>query len=149
MTIFCLSIAVVGTPNWVPPGGLTIALFCLWTFCYASSCAPIGYVYLAEIATPRLRAKTAGFAAACTACFGIFTNFVTPILLSVQKAGWSYKTGMSSFLVPALTCRLPVLWIWCCRLDRHVLHRSGSSGERCLPHIRSYAELLGAKLRGD
>lgn len=93
MTVFCLSIAVVGTPNWVPPGGLTIALFCLWTFCYSSSCAPIGYVYLAEIATPRLRAKTAGFAAACTACFGIFTNFVTPILLSVQKAGWSYKTG--------------------------------------------------------
>jgi MFS family permease len=129
MTIFCLSIAVVGTPNWVPPGGLTIALFCLWTFCYASSCAPIGYVYLAEIATPRLRAKTAGFAAACTACFGIFTNFVTPILLSVQKAGWSYKTGMSASFVFVLTSRLPVLWIRCCRLDRHVLHRSRSSSK--------------------
>lgn len=67
MVVFCLAIAAVGTPAWVPPGGLTIALFCLWTWCYSSSCAPIGYVYLAEIATPRLRAKTAGFAAACTA----------------------------------------------------------------------------------
>jgi len=124
MTVFCLSIAVVGTPNWVPPGGLTIALFCLWTFCYASSCAPIGYVYLAEIATPRLRAKTAGFAAACTACFGIFTNFVTPILLSVQKAGWSYKTGMSSSFISVLTNRLSVLWIRCRRVDCHVFHRA-------------------------
>lgn len=70
MVIFCLAIAAVGTPQWTPPGGLTIALFCLWTACYSSSCAPIGYVYLAEISTPRLRAKTAGFAAACTACFG-------------------------------------------------------------------------------
>jgi len=71
MVIFCLAIAAVGTnPHWQPPGGLTIALFCLWTACYSSSTAPIGYVYLAEIATPRLRAKTAGFCAACTACFG-------------------------------------------------------------------------------
>ena len=70
MVVFVLAIAAVGTPAWTPPGALTIALFCLWTWCYSSSCAPIGYVYLAEIATPRLRAKTAGFAAACTAVFG-------------------------------------------------------------------------------
>jgi len=75
MVIFCLAIAAVGTnPHWQPPGGLTIALFCLWTACYSSSTAPIGYVYLAEIATPRLRAKTAGFCAACTACFGWVQN---------------------------------------------------------------------------
>jgi len=127
MTVFCLSIAVVGTPNWVPPGGLTIALFCLWTFCYSSSCAPIGYVYLAEIATPRLRAKTAGFAAACTACFGIFTNFVTPILLSVQKAGWSYKTGKSGFSGQILTSRLSLLRLRSSWVDCHVLYRAGSS----------------------
>jgi MFS family permease len=70
MTIMCLAIAIVGTPKWTPPGGLVVAFFCMWTWCYSSSCAPIGYVYLAEIATPRLRAKTAGFAASITACFG-------------------------------------------------------------------------------
>lgn len=70
MTVMCLAIAVVGTPNWTPPGGLVVAFFCMWTWCYSSSCAPIGYVYLAEISTPRLRAKTAGFAASITACFG-------------------------------------------------------------------------------
>lgn len=74
MVFFCLAIAAVGTPAWTPPGALTIALFCLWTWFYSSSCAPIGYVYLAEIATPRLRAKTAGFAAACTAVFGSFSH---------------------------------------------------------------------------
>jgi SP family general alpha glucoside:H+ symporter-like MFS transporter len=145
MTVFCLSIAAVGTPNWVPPGGLTIALFCLWTFCYASSCALIGYVYLAEIATPRLRAKTAGFAAACTACFGIFTNFVTPILLSVQKAGWSYKTGESTSLSPReprLTTRIPLFRLRGCRLDCHVLYGSRSSGQSSWLQHQASAHLL-------
>jgi len=98
MILMCAAIAGVGTaPNYVPPGGLVVALFCIWTWSYASSCAPIGYCYIAEIATPRLRAKTAGFASSLTAAFGIFTNFVTPILLSSQEAGWSYKTGYLFF----------------------------------------------------
>lgn len=89
MTIACLVLGVLGTiPDWVPPGGLVIFLFCLWTWSYSSSCAPIGYVYLAEISTPRLRAKTAGFAAACTAAVGVVTNFCSPLMI----AGWSYKT---------------------------------------------------------
>jgi MFS family permease len=71
MMLMNLAIAIVGTiPNWQIPGGLVVALFCIWTWSYSSSCAPIGYCYLAEISTPRLRAKTAGFAAACTACVG-------------------------------------------------------------------------------
>ena len=94
MGLMCLAIAIVGSiPNYTPAGGLVVALFCIWTFSYSSSMAPLGYVCVAEMATPRLRAKTAGFASALTAMFGVFTNFVTPILLSAQEAGWLYKTG--------------------------------------------------------
>jgi SP family general alpha glucoside:H+ symporter-like MFS transporter len=89
MTLGCLAIAIIGSvPHYTPPGGLVVAFFCLWTFSYSSSCAPIGYVYLAEISTPRLRAKTAGFAAACTALVGVVTNFCSPLLI----ASITYKT---------------------------------------------------------
>jgi hypothetical protein len=89
MTLGVLAIAIIGSiPGWTPPGGLVVTFFVLWTFSYSSSCAPIGYVYLAEISTPRLRAKTAGFAAACTAVVGIVTNFCSPLLI----ASITYKT---------------------------------------------------------
>ena len=94
MGLMCLAIAIIGSfPNKTPNGPAVVALFCIWTFSYASSMAPLGYVCVAEMATPRLRAKTAGFASACTALFGVFTNFVTPILLDPLRAGWVYKTG--------------------------------------------------------
>ena len=79
MMIMNLAIAIIGSvPGYTPNAGLVITFFCLWVWSYSSSCAPIGYCYLAEISTPRLRAKTAGFAASMTCLFGVSSSGPDP-----------------------------------------------------------------------
>jgi hypothetical protein len=50
---------------------------------------------VAETATPRLRAKTAGIAASGTCLFGLIFNYTVPIMLSPQQANWGIKIGRS------------------------------------------------------
>jgi hypothetical protein len=52
-----------------------------------------GWTYVAETATPRLRAKTAGIAASGTCLFGLIFNYTVPIMLSPQQADWGIKIG--------------------------------------------------------
>jgi hypothetical protein len=55
---------------------------------------------VAETSTPRLRAKTAGTAAAGTAAVGLVFNYTVPIMLDVNGANWGNKIG---FLWAGLT----------------------------------------------
>lgn len=107
------------------PGAALVALTCIWTAAYALSAGPLGehlvfrvsspsnerleadndapcfrpkcsgWSYVAETASPRLRAKTAGIAASGTCIFGLIFNYTVPIMLSPQQANWGIKIGQS------------------------------------------------------
>ncbi|GFZ52068.1 hypothetical protein JCM24511_09840 [Saitozyma sp. JCM 24511] len=70
-----------------------VALACIWVAAYSMSAGPLGWAYVADTATPVLRAKTTSFAAALTCCFGLIFNYTTPIMLSPQQANWGIEIG--------------------------------------------------------
>jgi len=56
----------IGGIGFAPPasatGAILITLCSLWVFVYALSLAPIGWISIVEVSSPRLRAKTVGVA---------------------------------------------------------------------------------------
>lgn len=95
-------------------GSALVALCAIWVAAYAVSAGPLGefcllllgyrlisgWTFVAEASTPRLRAKTAGTAAAGTAAVGLIFNYTVPIMLDVNGANWGNKIG---FLWAGLT----------------------------------------------
>jgi hypothetical protein len=57
-----LGIAGVVNPTSTASQNAALAMICLWVITYALSAAPIGFIVASELATPRLRALTTGFA---------------------------------------------------------------------------------------
>ncbi|WVQ68182.1 uncharacterized protein L199_006388 [Kwoniella botswanensis] len=92
------------------PGGALVFLTCLWTASYAMSVGSIGWAYVADTASPRLRAKTAGMAAAGTAMFGLIFQYTVPIMLSAQQANWGLKIGF--FFGPLAALGLVVIYFF-------------------------------------
>ncbi|CAK7235466.1 high affinity glucose transporter [Sporothrix bragantina] len=70
-----------------------VALSCIWVAAYAMGPAPMGYAFLADTATPVLRAKTTGIASAFTGLFALIFNYSTPLMISTQGAGWGIRVG--------------------------------------------------------
>ena len=60
-----------------------------------------GWTFVGEASTPRLRAKTAGFAAGGTAAFGLLFNYTTPLMLANPGANWGLQIG---YFWCGLTC---------------------------------------------
>ncbi|WVW85797.1 hypothetical protein I302_107835 [Kwoniella bestiolae CBS 10118] len=92
MASCCFSTAGIGFMEKLP-GAALVFLTCLWTASYALSVGSVGWAYVADTASPRLRAKTAGMAAAGTAMFGLIFQYTVPIMLSPQQANWGLKIG--------------------------------------------------------
>lgn len=66
----------------------------------------LGWSYVAETGSPRLRAKTAGFSAAGGVCFGLIFSTTVPYMINEKYAGWSLKTCFfvsASPKIPLLT----------------------------------------------
>lgn len=62
-----------------------------------------GWTFVAETSTPRLRAKTTGFAAGGTAAFGLLFNYTTPIMLANPGANWGLNIGYFWFGLTVLS----------------------------------------------
>ncbi|KAF0320270.1 MFS hexose transporter [Colletotrichum asianum] len=84
MMVICF---IVGGLGFMQPtsasGPVLIALCGIWAFLYANSLAPIGWISLVEVSSPKLRAKTTSLA-----------NYTVPLMLSNQYAGWQQKIGL-------------------------------------------------------
>lgn len=52
----------------------------------------LGWSFVAEAGSTRLRAKTAGFAAAGGVAFGLIFNTTVPYMLNENRANWGLKT---------------------------------------------------------
>lgn len=79
----------------------------------------LGWAFVAETGSSRLRAKTAGIAAAGGVCLGLVFNTTVPYMLNETAAGWGLKTAYffagisfpvvvgSFFLIPDTSRRTP------------------------------------------
>jgi hypothetical protein len=53
----------------------------------------VGWGYIGEISSQRLRHYTAGFAAASTCVVGMGMNFLIPPMINANEWNWGLKTG--------------------------------------------------------
>ncbi|KAL4867811.1 hypothetical protein BDV12DRAFT_209528 [Aspergillus spectabilis] len=71
--------------------------FCIFTACvwslFKSALGVIGWAFVGEIASQKLRARTAGLAAGLSVVFGLVFNTAVPKMLDTEAANWNYKTG--------------------------------------------------------
>lgn len=79
----------------------------------------LGWAFIAETGSSRLRLKTGGIAAAGGVCLGLIFNTVTPYMLNANAANWGLKTAFfyggisfplvaaSFFIIPDTSKRTP------------------------------------------
>ncbi|WVW82919.1 hypothetical protein I302_104933 [Kwoniella bestiolae CBS 10118] len=92
-TVFNVAIASLGfAKKSSSVDSATLAFICLWVFMYAFGFAGTGWTCAAEIATPRLRAKTTAFAASTNAISGAIFNSTVPLMISATSRNWGVKT---------------------------------------------------------
>ena len=75
------------------PGLVLVA--CIWVFFFSASISPMGYNYVAEIPTQRLRSKVAAIAFGLYAAINLVYAYIVPYMLSPLEWGWGLKTGES------------------------------------------------------
>ncbi|KAF2021571.1 general substrate transporter [Aaosphaeria arxii CBS 175.79] len=108
----CTLNAVVGGLGFMKQNnasGVALVFLCsLWAFVYANTLAPIGWISLVEMSSPRLRAKTTSVAVTIQYLTGILFSYTVPLMLSEQNAGWGQKTGLffagttAVYLIPCI-----------------------------------------------
>ncbi|WWC89877.1 uncharacterized protein L201_004805 [Kwoniella dendrophila CBS 6074] len=92
-TLFNVAIAGLGfAKKSDATDNATLAFICLWVFMYAFGFAGTGWTCAAEIATPRLRAKTTAFAASTNAISGAIFNSTVPLMIAATSRNWGVKT---------------------------------------------------------
>lgn len=75
---------------------------CLWTVGYNLSAGPMGYIYVAETATTRLRAKTSGIAIIGIQAMATVYVYIAPIMLNAPALGMSNTGTGTSFPITFL-----------------------------------------------
>ncbi|KAM6511998.1 hypothetical protein FALCPG4_016986 [Fusarium falciforme] len=95
-----LSMMVVGILGFVnkttPIQNLLIFVACVWAF-FNKALGSIGWAFVGEVASQKLRARTAGVAAASSVVFGLTFNTTVPLMLDTNGADWNYKTAWLFF----------------------------------------------------
>lgn len=100
-TVGCtLALLVVGILGFVEKTtairNLLIFVACVWAF-FSKALGSIGWAFVGEVASQKLRARTAGVAAAASVVFGLTFNTTVPLMLNTSGANWSYKTAWLFF----------------------------------------------------
>ncbi|KAH7121442.1 general substrate transporter [Dactylonectria macrodidyma] len=88
-----------------PVQNLLIFVACVWAFAN-STVGSLGYAFVGEVASQRLRARTAGIASGMSVLFGLTFNTSLPIILDVDGVNWGYKTAWLFFGTGIVVCIL-------------------------------------------
>jgi MFS family permease len=70
-----------------------IVICSAWELFYGSSLSPIGWIFIAEVSTLALKAKTTAFAVIVQSLSGLLFSYTVPLMLSNQDANWGERTG--------------------------------------------------------
>ncbi|KAM9875955.1 hypothetical protein VD0002_g7282 [Verticillium dahliae] len=109
-TATMLVVAVIGlAPTSTPLRGFCIFVACVWSF-FNNALGALGWAFVGEIASQKLRARTAGLAAGLSVVFGLTFNTALPVMLDTEGADMGYQTGWLFFGVGAVTC--VVVWFF-------------------------------------
>ena len=79
----------------IPNGKAMASLACIWAYFYSTSIGPLGYNYIGEVPTQRLKAKTATIGFGVLAGTQLMFAYLAPYMLSPLKWGWGLKIGES------------------------------------------------------
>ncbi|KAM0325154.1 hypothetical protein ACHAQA_007693 [Verticillium albo-atrum] len=71
---------------------LLIFIACVWAF-FNKALGSLGWAFVGEVASQKLRARTAGVAAASSVVFGLTFNTTVPLMLDINGVNWGYKTA--------------------------------------------------------
>ncbi|KAM5343421.1 hypothetical protein ACJ41O_011958 [Fusarium nematophilum] len=82
-----------------------IFVACVWAFANATI-GNLGFAFVGEVASQRLRARTAGVASGLSVVFGLTFNTSLPIILDVDGVDWGYKTAWLFFGTGVVVCIL-------------------------------------------
>ncbi|PVH79891.1 MFS general substrate transporter [Cadophora sp. DSE1049] len=98
---------VVGILGFVektePLKNFLIFVACVWSF-FNVALGSLGWAFVGEVASQKLRARTAGLAAGSSVLFGLTFNTSLPIMLDVDGANWGYKTAWLFLGTGAVCC---------------------------------------------
>lgn len=85
-TICMLVVAVIGLfPSTTPLKNFCIFVGCLWSL-FNAALGSLGWAFVGEIATQKLRARTAGIAAGLSVLIGLTFNTSVPIMCKLHVA---------------------------------------------------------------
>lgn len=70
-----------------------VSLSCVWVFVYSFTLNPLGYTYVGEIPTQRLKSKTSSIVFSSYTALQIVFTYIVPYMLSPLEWGWGLKTG--------------------------------------------------------
>ncbi|KAJ0419747.1 MFS general substrate transporter [Aspergillus carlsbadensis] len=109
-TIVCtVTLLIVGILAFVsqtqPLKNFLIFVACAWSFAN-TTVGSLGYAFTGEVASQRLRARTAGIASGLSVVFGLTFNTSVPIILDVNGVNWGYKTAWLFFATGVCVCVL-------------------------------------------
>ncbi|KFY81283.1 hypothetical protein V500_11544 [Pseudogymnoascus sp. VKM F-4518 (FW-2643)] len=92
-TVCMLVVGVFGIFKQTPQlKNLLIFVGCVWDF-FNIALGGLGWSFVGEISSQKLRVRTAGIAAALSVIFGLIFNTSVPIMINVDGANWGYNTG--------------------------------------------------------
>ncbi|PSK46132.1 hypothetical protein B9Z65_5100 [Elsinoe australis] len=95
-TIVWASCMCVGILGVAPQVNATNYLFIFFACCWSvgmQGTGATGWGFIGEISSQRLRAYTAGFAAASTCVAGVVMDVLTPYMVNTNQWNWGLKTG--------------------------------------------------------
>jgi SP family general alpha glucoside:H+ symporter-like MFS transporter len=76
-----------------PSGKGMVALCCIWISVYSATLNSLGYTFVGEISTQRLKSKTSAISFGVYACLSLIMAYICPYMLSDLEWGWGLKTG--------------------------------------------------------
>ncbi|KAL7916802.1 general substrate transporter [Trichoderma velutinum] len=110
-TLTMLIVGILGfVPKTTPLTNFLIFVACVWSF-FNVALGSLGWAFVGEVASQKLRARTAGLAAGCSVIFGLTFNTSLPIMLDVKGANWGYKTAFLFFGTGIIVCVLTYFYV--------------------------------------
>ncbi|KAI8657187.1 MFS domain-containing protein [Fusarium keratoplasticum] len=92
-TLTMFIVGIVGQFSTTKPlQNFCIFVACVWSL-FNAALGSLGWAFVGEIASQKLRARTAGLAAGISVIFGLTFNTSVPIMLDPEGVDWNYNTG--------------------------------------------------------
>ncbi|KAK5172683.1 uncharacterized protein LTR77_002803 [Saxophila tyrrhenica] len=110
-TTAMLIVGILGQVEATPPlKDFLIFIACVWSL-FSAALGALGWSFVGEVASQKLRARTAGIAAAMSVVFGLTFNTTVPVVLDPSGVDWGYNTAWLFTATGAAMCAITWLFV--------------------------------------